>query len=152
MRCNKYLFIIIFLFVSMGLFSQINDEWKNKRLYTGMWLGYGTEFSMGIQADIQFSDHFILGIETGLSDNLYPAISLFPKVVFRPWQTEIILFAGLNFGYNPVYGALWGVVYGVDIGFRLGPGVLFGTFHDGMVYAFGIGYKIGLIDRRNEKL
>jgi len=152
MRYNKILFIFLFcLAVTMGLFSQTSNEWKNKYLYTGIWLGYGTGFSMGIQADMQFFEHFSVGIETGISNNLYPTISLFPKMVFRPWQMEIILFAGPNFGYNPTYGALWGVVYGVDIGFHLGPGVLFGTFHDGMVYAFGIGYRIGLIDRRNEK-
>jgi hypothetical protein len=151
MRCNKYLFIALFCLVTTGVFSQTNDAWKNKRLYTGMWLGYGTGFSMGIKADIQFFEYFSLGTEVGLSDNLYPTISLLPKAVFKPWQMEMNIFAGPILGYNLTYGLLWGAIYGVDIGFHLGPGVLYGTFHAGMGYAFGIGYKIGFINRKKNK-
>jgi hypothetical protein len=136
----------------MGIFSQTNDDWKNKHLYTGIWLGYGDGFSMGIQTDIQFFEYFSLGIETGLSNNLYPTISFLPKAVFKPWQIEINIFGGPIFGYNLTYGGLWGVVYGADIGFHLGPGVLYGTFHTGMGHAFGVGYRIGFIDRKKNKL
>jgi hypothetical protein len=132
----------------VGVFSQTNDVWKNKRLYTAMWLGYGTGFSMGIQADIQLFKYFSVGIDTGLSDKLFPTISLFPKVVFRPWEIEISIFGGPKIGYHRNYGGLWGIVYGADIGYHLGPGVLYGTFHTGMNYAFGLGYRIGFIDRR----
>jgi len=131
-------------------FSQSDDEWKNKRLYTGMWLGYGTGFSMGIQADVQIFKYFSLGIETGLSDNLYPTISLLPKAVFRPWKMEISIFAGPIYGNNLTYGALWSMVYGMDIGYHLGPGMLYATIHNGMGYSFGLGYKMGFFDRKQK--
>ena len=146
MRCNKWLFIILFCLVTIGVFSQTNEEWKNKRTYTSMWLGYGTGFSMGIQADIQLLKYFSLGVEAGLSDKLFPTISFLPKAVFRPWQMEMNIFAGPQFGYHRTYEGLWGVIYGIDIGYYLGQGVLYGTFRTGMNYSFGIGYRIGFID------
>ena len=143
MRYNKYIFIALFCLVTSGVFSQTDEEWKNKRLYTGMWFGYGNGFSMGALVDVQIFEHFSVGIEAGLSDNMFPTISFFPKAVFRPWQMELMLFAGPKFGYNRTYGRLWGMVWGLDIGFNLGPGILCLTFRDGMGYSFGLGYKIG---------
>ena len=149
MRCNKIVFIAIFAFLTISMaFSQSDDEWKNKRLYTGMWLGYGTGFSMGVQADWQFFEHFSLGTEVGISDNLYPTISLLPKAVFRPWEMEITVGAGPQFGYNLTYGALWGVIFSIEAGYHLGPGVFYVHWHDGMGYAFGVGYRIGFVDRK----
>ena len=62
---------------------------------------------------------------------------------------EIIIFAGPQFGHHKTYDLLWGLIYGLDIGYHIGPGVLFGTFHAGMKYAFGVGYRIGFFKRIN---
>ena len=150
MRYIKQIFVILLFFITTSIFSQTDEEWKNKRLYTGMWLGYGTGFSMAVHADWHFHEHFSVGIETGLSDNLFPTISFFPKAVFRPLLMEISVFAGPKFGYNKTYEGLWGAVWGLDIGLPLGPGILYGAFRDGMGYSFGLGYKIGLfVTKRN---
>jgi hypothetical protein len=148
MRYSKYLFIALFCLIVTKGFSQTNDDWKNKYLYTGLWLGFGTDFSMGAHADLQFFDHFSTAIEIGISDNLYPTIALFPKAVFRPWKMEIGVGIGPQFGYHVTYGALWGLIFSIDVGYHLGPGVLYAHYQDGMGYSFGIGYKIGFFDRK----
>jgi hypothetical protein len=61
---------------------------------------------------------------------------------------EITVGIGPKFGYNLTYGALWGAAFTIDVGYHLGPGVLYINYHDGMGYAFGIGYKIGFFDRK----
>ena len=111
MHYTKQFFIILLFFITTSIFSQTDEEWKNKRLYTGMWLGYGTGFSMAVHADWQFYENFSVSIETGLSDNLFPTISILPNAVFRPWKMEIIVLAGPKFGYNKTYEGLWGAGY-----------------------------------------
>jgi hypothetical protein len=138
----------LFVLTGHGIFPQSTNEWKNKTLYAGSWLGYGSGFSLGIQADMQFFKHFSVGLEAGLADKAYPAVSFFPKAVFRPGEMELTLFAGPCFGYNAIYGGFVGLVYGFDAGFHLGPGILYATVRNGAGYAFGIGYRIGFADRK----
>ena len=149
---KRIIFFFVFLLIlSFSLFSQEstdnNDDWKNKKLYTSVWLGYGSGFSMGIGADVQIFRHFALGLEAGLVDKNYPAISIFPKLTLRPWRIGIDLYAGLSFGYSTVYDFIWGVPLGIDVGYNLGPGLLFVTARSGMGWAFGIGYRMGFFNR-----
>jgi hypothetical protein len=145
MRYSKSILVIsLILFINNSIFSQTAENKRNpKKIYAGGWIGYGTGFSMGAQADMHFSKHFALGVEAGLVDKAYPAMSLLPKAVFRPWQMEIVFFAGPCIGYNTIYGSFWGIAHGMDIGYRVGDGVLFGTYHGGAGYSFGVGYRVG---------
>lgn len=148
---KKYGLIICFTLILAGnAFSQINtdsDNWKNKWLYVSAWAGYGSGFSMGICADIQLSNHFSLGIEPGLVDRNYPALSVLPQFNFRPGNAEISLYGGLSFGYSSAYKFIWGVNFGLDAGYRVGPGILFITARNGMGWDVGIGYKMGFLDK-----
>jgi hypothetical protein len=151
MRYSKSILVIIFMLSMNSIFAQTaEDNWKTKKFYTGGWLGYGTGFSFGAQADLHFSNHFALGLEAGLVDKAYPAMSLFPKAVFRPWQMEMIFFAGPCIGNNNIYGGFWGIAYGMDIGVPLGSGVLFGTIRSGVGYSFGVGYRVGFFSRKSK--
>ena len=148
---KKYFFLICLIFILIGnVFSQnniTNDNWKNNLIYTSVWAGYGSGFSMGIGADFQLSKVFALGIESGLVDKSYPALSLLPKLSFRPWNMEITLVGGIGFGYSQIYNFILGTNYGIDIGYNFGPGVLFANFRNGLGYSFGIGYKLGFLEK-----
>lgn len=148
----KKIFLLLFLifFGVFNLFSQESTDdlsWKDKLIYINTWAGYGTGFSMGIGVDTQLSNYFALGLEFGLVDKNYPAISIFPKFTFRPWKMEIDLYAWFSFGYSMVYDFIWGIPYGIDIGYNLGHGLLFATVRNGMGWAIWIGYRIGYFER-----
>lgn len=145
------LFAFFIFFCIFQVFSQNdldNDNWKNKWLYTSVWTGYGSGFSMGLNVDAQFFRYFALGLELGLVDKSYPALTVLPKFTYRPWKMEIDLYGGLGSGYSTVYGYIWGVKYGFDIGYNLGPGIIFVKVDNGLGWSIGIGYRMGFLDKK----
>ena len=151
---KKISIIACFLFiVNLQAYSQtdfVADDWKNKRLYTSAWAGYGSGFAMGLCADAQLYERFALGVELGLVDKSYPALSILPKYNFRPLKMEVGLYGGLGFGYSTTYDFIWGVKYGVDLGYKIGTGVMFVRVDNGLGWSLGIGYRIGFL--KNDKM
>jgi len=142
-----FCFIFLFIFISFSQETLNDNEWKNKRIYTHTWVGYGSGFSFGVGADAQLFEYFSLGLESGLVGENDPAISIFPKFTFRPWNMEISAYAGVSFGYSTTYDFIWGIPYGLDVGYNIGSGILFVTLRSGMGWAVGIGYRMGFLAR-----
>jgi len=141
-------FVLIFTYQVFSQNNSSDDSWKNKWLYTSAWAGYGSGFSMGLGADVQLLKFFAVGLELGLVDKNHPALSVLPKFTFRPWKMEIDLYGGLGFGYSRVYDFIWGVQYGIDLGYKLGPGVLFAKLDNGLGWSVGLGYRMGFFNKK----
>ena len=140
-------FSFAFVFQAFPQDNTVNDNWKNKWLYTSAWAGYGSGFSMGLGIDAQLANIFALGLELGLADRNYPAISIFPKLTFKPGRMQIDLYAGVGFAYSTVYDFVWGVPHGIALGFNVGNGLLFIDVRNGMGWSVGIGYRMGFLDK-----
>ena len=141
-------FTFIFTHQTFPQNNVVNDNWKNKWLYTSAWAGYGSGFSMGLGVDVQLAKIFALGLEFDLVDKSYPAISLLPKFTFRPWNMEIDLYGGVGFGYSSVYGFIWGIPHGIVLGYKLGPGLLIIDGRNGMGWSVGFGYRMGFYEKK----
>jgi TolB-like protein len=158
------------------------EEWKNKRWYLGVLSGYGTDFTFMTTADVFFTKNFGLGMELGWqgftweegyweeeyvggyyggSWNYYhyyryptgPLLTadLLMKLLFRSGKVELGIYAGAAINEQ-----FFGFISGSELGFNLGPGILFLDFRASIFdllgygassYSIDLGYKIGLGNR-----
>lgn len=149
------------------------NDWKNKRVYIGMWPGFGAALisdyyiedqkyiSYGAFFLYQLSHLFAIGIDgTGayytkerFSGKNTFFISAVPTLTLRPSKFEIELFVGpaVGSGSNLDKAKLgFAVTGGVRAGYNIGPGIVFSDFRiiSDLGYSLGIGYKIGFGNRK----
>jgi TolB-like protein len=142
------------------------EEWKNKLWYLGALTGYGMDFTFLATADVFFTKNFGLGMELGWQgftweegnpdDGWYYqtesllTIDILSKLLFRPGKIELGIYVG--WALNEQF---FGVISGGELGFNLGPGILFLDVRVSILslgaYAYSnsvdLGYKIGMGNR-----
>ena len=156
--------------------NNIND-WKNKRVYIGVWGGGGLLYDansgcvmLGLKTELSIAKYFSIEFDIAinyaddfLSDHsvkyhVSPYLNVFTHIPFRfESGFDIGFLAGIFAGHPEYFGG--GI--GLSLGHKIGSGILFlditylhsfyEFFPDGGVNANGyiakIGYKFGLIKR-----
>jgi hypothetical protein len=141
------------------------NAWKNRRVYIGIWPGFGASIfensdqfkfiSYGIFLSFQFSDLLAIGVEgngayfigdeyRGRNDIFAGA---FARLTLRPSNFEVDVFIG------PAFGEFFGFYGGVEAGINAGPGVVFidARLNSWLGYSIGLGYQIGFGNRKGKK-